>query len=168
MTAQDASFETVTSSPSDLKKPFSWPMTIDEQSVSAMMPMRIFATSGASDAKTLPRHPTGNCATSAPSADSFRSSRRVTVVDAMIFLFDTFRFLSQLGVDRHRSEAALWRSEQNGAGACIERGVVTRTLETTARRCPHDGAAEVRAAPIEGHDVAVGEPNGERRAVGAR
>ncbi len=50
MTAHDASFEIVDSIPYFLKRPSSWAMTIDEQSVSAMMPRRIFGCSGASEA----------------------------------------------------------------------------------------------------------------------
>jgi hypothetical protein len=50
MTAHDASLETVDSMPCFLNSPSSWAMTIDEQSVSAMMPMRIFGVSGPSAA----------------------------------------------------------------------------------------------------------------------
>ena len=48
--AQDASFEIVESMPYFLNRPSSWAMTIDEQSVSAMMPKRILVVSGASAA----------------------------------------------------------------------------------------------------------------------
>ena len=48
MTAHEASFEIVDSIPYFLKTWSSWAITIDEQSVSAMMPMRIFGCSGAS------------------------------------------------------------------------------------------------------------------------
>ena len=50
MTAHDASFEIVDSIPCFLKRPSSCAMTIDEQSVSAMMPKRILGVSGASEA----------------------------------------------------------------------------------------------------------------------
>ena len=50
ITAHDASFEIVDSMPCFLKSPSSCAMTMDEQSVSAMMPMRTFGVSGASDA----------------------------------------------------------------------------------------------------------------------
>ena len=166
MTAHDAYFDIVTSRPSVLKKPFSRPITIDEQSVRAMMPMRMLDISGASDANTRPRHPTGSWATSAPSAESFKSSRRESAGDDGFFLFDTFRFLS-LGLRAHRDggETAHRRSEQDGAGSRIERGVMTRALEAGSRGGPHDRAPEVRAATIERNDVAGVEPNGKRRTV---
>src|SRR5713226_3827290 len=50
ITAQEASFEIVDSMPYFLKRPSSWAMTIEEQSVRAMMPIRILGVSGASDA----------------------------------------------------------------------------------------------------------------------
>jgi len=50
MTAHDASLEIVDSIPYFLKRPSSWAITIEEQSVRAMMPIRIFGVSGASDA----------------------------------------------------------------------------------------------------------------------
>ena len=50
MTAHEASFEIVDSIPCFLNRPNSCAMTIDEQSVSAMIPMRTFGVSGASDA----------------------------------------------------------------------------------------------------------------------
>ena len=50
MTAHDASLDIVDSMPCFLNRPSSCAMTIDEQSVSAMMPMRTFDVSGASDA----------------------------------------------------------------------------------------------------------------------
>ena len=48
--AHDASFEIIDSMPCFLKSPSSWAMTMDEQSVRAMMPKRIFFVSGPSAA----------------------------------------------------------------------------------------------------------------------
>ena len=78
MTAHDASFEIVDSMPCFLNRPSSWAITIDEQSVSAMMPMRTFGVSGASDAYAVPRQPSGTPASSAAAAVVFTKSRRVT------------------------------------------------------------------------------------------
>ena len=50
MTAHDASLEIVDSIPYFLKSPSSWAITIEEQSVRAMMPMRTLGLSGASEA----------------------------------------------------------------------------------------------------------------------
>ena len=50
ITAHEASFEIVESIPNFLKSPSSCAITIDEQSVSAMMPKRILVVSGASAA----------------------------------------------------------------------------------------------------------------------
>ncbi len=50
MAAQFAPLETTDRMPYLLKSPFSWAMTIGEQSVSAMMPNLTSAVSGASDA----------------------------------------------------------------------------------------------------------------------
>ena len=50
ITAHEASFEMVDSMPCFLNRPSSCAITIDEQSVSAMMPMRIFGVSGPSSA----------------------------------------------------------------------------------------------------------------------
>jgi len=50
ITAHEASLEIVDSMPCFLNRPSSWAMTIDEQSVSAMIPMRTFDVSGASEA----------------------------------------------------------------------------------------------------------------------
>jgi hypothetical protein len=52
-------------------------MTIDEQSVSAMIPMRTFGVSGASDAYTPPAQPAGTPAVSAAAALTFKNSRRL-------------------------------------------------------------------------------------------
>ena len=46
----DVKFGIVALMPYFLKKPFSWPMTMEEQSVSAMMPNFTSAVSGASSA----------------------------------------------------------------------------------------------------------------------
>ena len=50
ITAHDASFEIVDSMPCFLNRPSSWAMTIDAQSVSAIMPNRICGVSGPSSA----------------------------------------------------------------------------------------------------------------------
>ena len=50
ITAHDASLEMVESMPYFLKSPSSWAMTMEEQSVSAMMPMRTLGVSGPSPA----------------------------------------------------------------------------------------------------------------------
>ena len=57
MTAHEASLEIVDSMPCFLNRPSSCAMTIDEQSVSAMMPMRTFGVSGPSCAYAPPAQP---------------------------------------------------------------------------------------------------------------
>ena len=66
MTAQLASFEIEDWMPCFLKRPFSWAMTIGEQSVSAMMPKRTVGDSGESSAYTEPIQPEGRPARSDP------------------------------------------------------------------------------------------------------
>src|SRR5437899_2057440 len=60
MTAHDASFESVDSMPYFLKSPSSCAITIDEQSVRAMMPILTFGVSGPSAAYTPPAQPVGS------------------------------------------------------------------------------------------------------------
>ena len=50
ITAQEASLEIVDSIPYFLKSPNSWAMTMEEQSVSAMIPIRTLGVSGPSPA----------------------------------------------------------------------------------------------------------------------
>ncbi len=50
ITAHEASLEMVDSIPCFLKSPSSWAITMEEQSVSAMMPMRTWGVSGLSAA----------------------------------------------------------------------------------------------------------------------
>src|SRR3989442_13118404 len=78
MTAHEASFEIVDSIPCFRNSPSSWAITIDEQSVSAMMPTRTFGVSGASDAYAVPRQPIGTPASSAAAPVVFTKSRRVS------------------------------------------------------------------------------------------
>src|SRR6266850_4026710 len=78
MTAHEASLEIVDSMPCFLKSPSSCAMTIDEQSVSAMMPMRILGVSGASEAHAPPLHRAGTPASSAVATDAPRNSRRLS------------------------------------------------------------------------------------------
>ena len=59
MTAQEASFEMIDSMPYFLKSPNSCAITIDEQSVRAMMPNRILGVSGPSAAYAPPTQPFG-------------------------------------------------------------------------------------------------------------
>ena len=59
MTAQDASFEITAVTPNFLKKPSSCAITIDAQSVKAMMPKRTVGVSGESSAYTGPGPPAG-------------------------------------------------------------------------------------------------------------
>src|SRR5439155_7099679 len=63
--AQLAPLLTVELMPYFLKSPFSWAMTMLEQSVSAMMPSLMSAVSGASLANVEPTQPFGRPATSA-------------------------------------------------------------------------------------------------------
>src|SRR5262245_46557732 len=51
-------------------------MTIEEQSVKAIMPMRSWVVSGASEAKTLPAQPVGRLVSRAAIPDTFRNCRR--------------------------------------------------------------------------------------------
>src|SRR5713226_9484263 len=69
ITAQDASFETTESMPYFLNSPNSWPITIDEQSVNAIMPNRTDLVSGESSAYAPPTHPAGSPAIKPFSAD---------------------------------------------------------------------------------------------------
>jgi hypothetical protein len=69
ITAHDASFEIVDSMPCFLKSPSSCAMTIDAQSVSAMIPKRICGVSGPSAAHAPPTQPRGMPASSAATAD---------------------------------------------------------------------------------------------------
>src|SRR5205823_3608263 len=59
-TAHDASFDTTELMPNFLKNPSSCAMTIGAQSVSAIMPKRMFGVSGESSAYTLPVQPAGS------------------------------------------------------------------------------------------------------------
>src|SRR5688572_21610224 len=82
--AQLAPLETTELIPYFLKNPFSWAMTMGEQSVSAMMPNLRFAISGASEAYAVPTHPVGRFPNSAPrppaaQAERFRNFLRVRV-----------------------------------------------------------------------------------------
>jgi len=77
ITAHDASFEIVDSMPYFLKSPSSWAITIDEQSVRAMMPILTFGASGPSPPYRPPAQPPGTPARSA-AALVLRNSRRVT------------------------------------------------------------------------------------------
>src|SRR5258705_5851615 len=81
MTAHDASFEIVDSMPYFLKSPSSWAITIDEQSVRAMMPILTFGVSGPSAAYTPPAQPVGNPASSAAAPVVSRNVLRVTRTD---------------------------------------------------------------------------------------
>ena len=76
MAAQFAPFATVASMPCFLKKPFSWAMTIGEQSVRAMMPNRIAGCSGESSAYAVPVQPRGKPASKAAASDRRRKRRR--------------------------------------------------------------------------------------------
>src|SRR3990170_2647238 len=80
ITAHEASFEIVDSIPCFLKSPSSCAMTIEAQSVSAMIPILILGVSGPSPAYTPPAQPAGRPARSAPAPVSFTNSRRVTVI----------------------------------------------------------------------------------------
>src|SRR3954468_17091147 len=79
--AQFAPFITIELIPYFLNRPFSWAITIGEQSVSAIMPNFRLAVSGASLAKTLPAHPLGNpcirVAIAEPPIAPFRNFRRL-------------------------------------------------------------------------------------------
>ena len=81
ITAHDASFEIVDSMPYFLKSPSSWAITIDEQSVSAMMPILTFGVSGPSAAYTPPAQPAGTPASSAAALVVSRNCRRVRCTD---------------------------------------------------------------------------------------
>src|SRR6185503_17632517 len=81
MTAHDASFEIVDSIPYFLKSPSSCAITIDEQSVSAMMPIRTLGVSGPSAAYTPPAQFAGSPARSAAALVVCRNVRRVTRTD---------------------------------------------------------------------------------------
>jgi hypothetical protein len=59
---------------------------MDEQSVSAMIPMRIFGCSGASDAHAPPRHPAGTPARTAAATDVFTNSRRLSRICTLLGL----------------------------------------------------------------------------------
>src|SRR5262250_2210357 len=76
---QEAPFEIVDSMPYFLKSPNSCAITIEEQSVRAMMPNRILGVSGPSAAYAPPTQPLGIPANNNPSEvpESFRKSRRL-------------------------------------------------------------------------------------------
>ena len=82
MAAQLAPLLTTELIPYFLKRPFSCAMTIDEQSVNAMMPILRSDVSGPSSAKTEPTHPVGRPLSKAdrpiPLADVDRNRRRVS------------------------------------------------------------------------------------------
>ena len=87
MAAQLAPFTTVELMPYFLKKPFSWAITIGEQSVSAIMPKRMSVTSGAvfvapqlARTFTSPAPPSSAAAPPIP----FRTCRREVLV---VFMF---------------------------------------------------------------------------------
>jgi hypothetical protein len=81
MAAQLAPLLTTDLIPYFLKRPFSCAMTMEEQSVSAIMPNFTSEISGASFAKTEPNHPAGRPLNSAarptPFAEAERNRRRV-------------------------------------------------------------------------------------------
>jgi hypothetical protein len=84
ITAHDASFDTTELMPNFLKKPSSCAMTIGEQSVSAMIPNRMFGVSGESSAYTLPTQPPGrpsiSVAAALTAAARLRNVRRDVLV----------------------------------------------------------------------------------------
>src|SRR5262245_55956634 len=86
---QEASFEMVDSIPYFLKSPNSCAITIEEQSVRAIMPNRILGVSGPSAAYAPPTQPFGIPANISPSdvPESFRKSRRL---DCLVFGFASF------------------------------------------------------------------------------
>src|SRR5689334_10422953 len=90
ITAHDASFETTELMPNFLKKPSSCAMTIGEQSVSAIIPKRMFGVSGESSAYAPPTHPAGtpfiNVAAPLTATAVFRNLRRVVLVIGEILL----------------------------------------------------------------------------------
>src|SRR5437016_232670 len=69
ITAHDASLETTELIPNFLKYPSSCAITIDEQSVSAMIPKRTFGVSGESSANAPPAQPRGTPASVAATID---------------------------------------------------------------------------------------------------
>src|SRR5262249_13310326 len=69
MTAHDASFEITELIPNFLKYPSSCAITIDEQSVSAMMPKRTFGVSGESSENAPPAQPRGTPASVTAASD---------------------------------------------------------------------------------------------------
>src|SRR5258706_9429996 len=171
ITAHDASLEIVDSTPYFLNRPSSWAITIDAQSVSAIMPKRIFAVSGPSAAQGPPAQPAGRPLIRRPSElspESFKNSRRASARGRLSFFFRMVSFL-------HREAVALGGETENlrlelgvrraGAGLDVELVAVQRAdrlvaLEPARRELPAFVLAAVleRAEPasmIEHGDLVV-------------
>src|SRR6059036_1426260 len=139
MTAHDASFEIVDSMPCFLNRPSSWAITIDEQSVSAMMPMRTFGVSGASDAYAVPRQPSGTPASSAAAAVVFTKSRRVTHSP----------FLALLDGARQKNAPCLRTRQRRRERPSAPSSARTRRGRSAA------GMPRERVRPLAGSEIAV-------------
>ena len=76
MAAQLAPFVIVELMPYFLKRPFSWAITMGEQSVSAMIPKLMFGVSGDSEAVCAPTHPVGRPDARSPRAEVLVETER--------------------------------------------------------------------------------------------
>src|SRR5690349_19944706 len=166
ITAHDASFETTELMPNFLKKPSSCAMTIGEQSVSAIIPKRMFEVSGESSAYAPPTHPPGrpfiNVAAALAATVFFKNARRdvfvivisselhvefeESKVDSVVSAIDRLCYQSAIRVSEVPSDAEM-RCERHVRADVIERREcalsVRRPAGVAERRGLKRGAARV-------------------------